>query len=317
MATDIAFAVGVLTLLGPRVPVSLKVFLLALAIADDLGAIAVIAIFYTESIDFSWLAAAVAAVALTAVLGRLGVRDLVVYIAVGLFAWLAVYESGVHATIAGVALGLLAPVNAFFSNREVERRVVDLAEELRRGEAEGTPEGDELGRSALRELEELARESRPVLDRLEHALHPWTSYLIIPVFALANAGVELSGDVIRDAATSPVPLGVALGLTIGKPLGITLFSFAAVRAGLATLPNGVSWAMLAATGMIAGIGFTVSLFISELAFTSAALVDEAKIGILAGSALVGAAGFVTLRLLSPPGAGDGALHQVAEEASTP
>ncbi|HET6614686.1 MAG TPA: Na+/H+ antiporter NhaA [Dehalococcoidia bacterium] len=319
MATDIAFAVGVLTLLGTRVPVSLKVFLLALAITDDLGAIAVIAIFYSESIEFGWLAAAVGAVALTAVMGRLGVRDLIVYIAVGLFAWLAVYESGVHATIAGVALGLLAPVNAFFSNREVEQRVMGLAEELRRGEAEGTPEGDELGRSALRELEELARESRPVLDRLEHALHPWTSYAIIPIFALANAGVELSGDTVRDAATSPVGLGVALGLMLGKPIGITLFSFVAVRSGLASLPGGVSWAMLAATGMIAGIGFTVSLFIADLAFDSAALVDEAKIGILAGSALIGVAGFVALRWLSPAPAASRESHassrEITEEAS--
>jgi NhaA family Na+:H+ antiporter len=315
MATDIAFAVGVLTLLGPRVPVSLKVFLLALAIADDLGAIAVIAIFYSDSIEFGWLAAAIGAFALTAIMGRLGVRDLIVYIAVGLFAWLAVYESGVHATIAGVVLGLLTPVNAYFGKREVEQRVLDLAEQLRPGEEARTPERAELELSALGELEELARESRPVLDRLVQALHPWTSYAIIPVFALANAGVELSGGAVRDAATSPVALGVALGLVVGKPIGIALFSFVAVRSGLASLPAGVSWAMLAATGMIAGIGFTVSLFISELAFTSASLVDEAKIGILAGSALIGVAGFVALRSIAPPRSVRDELLEITEEAS--
>ena len=311
MATDIAFAVGVLALLGTRAPLALKVFLLALAIVDDLGAIAVIAIFYTDQIEFGWLAAAAAAFGATMVIGRFGIRAAMVYLALGLFAWFAVHESGVHATIAGVVLGLLTPVNAFYEDKQVERRVIELAEELRRGEAEDTPQGDELGRAALRELEELARESRPVSDRLEHALHPWTSYVIIPIFALANAGVELSGDRIADAVASPISIGVALGLVVGKPLGIVLFSFLAVRTGIASLPEGVSWAMLLGAGMIAGIGFTVSLFIAELAFESATHVDDAKLGILAGSALIGMAGFLALRLLSP-----GTAHAAANERAT-
>jgi len=299
MATDIAFAVGVMALLGARAPLSLKVFLLALAIVDDLGAIAVIAIFYTEQIEFGWLALAVGLFALTAILGQIGVRDLVVYAAIALVAWLAVHESGVHATIAGVMLGLLTPVKAVYERREVELKVLALAEDLRRGDESATVEGDELQQSALRELEEVARETQPVLDRLEHALHPWTSYLIIPTFALANAGVVLNADVVSDAASSPISWGVALGLVIGKPLGIVLFSFAAVRLGVATLPAGVRWLRLTGAGILAGIGFTVSLFIADLAFTSEELIDEAKIGILAGSALMGVAGYALLRALPP------------------
>jgi NhaA family Na+:H+ antiporter len=272
------------------------VFLLALAIADDLGAIAVIAIFYTDDIAFEWLAAAVAAFGAVALMGRFGVRDLIPVLAVGLFAWFAIHESGIHATIAGVVLGLLAPTVAFYENRVVQEQVLSLAEGLQQSD---TPEGDEIEQSTLRELEELARESQPVSDRLEHTLHPWTSYLIIPIFALANAGVELSGDTIADAARSPIALGVAFGLMFGKPIGILLFSLAAVRLGIATLPAGVSWMMLGGAGMIAGIGFTVSLFISELAFDDAALIDEAKIGILAASAAMGVLGYLTLRTRVP------------------
>jgi NhaA family Na+:H+ antiporter len=295
MATDIAFAIGVLTLLGTRVPLSLKVFLLALAIADDLGAIAVIAVFYTDQLDYGWLAAAIATFTAVAVIGRMGVRDLIVYVALGSFAWLAVYESGVHATVAGVVLGLLTPINALYNTREVQRRIITLADDLRLGE---TPEAEELRVAALSELEELARESQPVSDRLEEALHPWTSYLIVPIFALANAGVVLSGAAIADAAESRISWGVALGLIAGKPAGILLFSFAAARAGLGSLPERVTWAMLAGASMLAGIGFTVSLFITDLAFDEPSLIDDAKIGILAGSVVMGVAGLLFLRVLA-------------------
>ncbi|MEX2247430.1 MAG: Na+/H+ antiporter NhaA [Dehalococcoidia bacterium] len=276
MATDIAFAVGVLALLGRRVPLALKVFLLALAIVDDLGAIAVIAIFYTEELSYGWLAAAAGLFALTAAFSRLGVRNVLVYAAVGVVAWVAVLESGVHATIAGVVMGLLTPT---------------------RPHIEGSEES--------------------VLGRLEHTLHPWTSFGVIPVFALANAGVELGGDAIADAVRSRVTVGVLLGLAVGKPAGILLFSWLAVRAGLAALPARTGWAQVAAASMIAGIGFTVSLFIAELAFSDAALVDDAKIGIFAGSALIGAAGFVLMRLLPLQTGGDaGGEVGLADEASS-
>jgi len=264
MATDIAFAVGVLALLGRRIPLSLKVFLLALAIVDDLGAIAVIAVFYTDDVSFGWLAAAAGVFALVFVLGRMRVRALWAYVAAGAVAWLAVHESGVHATIAGVAMGLLTPIDGTLGSRDA---------------AAGAGGG-------------------PVLERLEHLLHPWASYAIVPIFALANAGVSLGGGALRDAASAPVSLGVAAGLVLGKPLGITIASLLAVRIGLATLPRGVSWPQIAGVSMVGGIGFTVSLFISDLAFTSAPLADQAKIGILAGSAAMGAAGFLVLRRVS-------------------
>jgi Na+:H+ antiporter, NhaA family len=261
MATDIAFAVGVISLAGPRAPLPLKVFLLALAIVDDLGAIAVIAIFYTEGVALGWLAGAAALFGLTHLLGRAGVRHAAIYLAIGVAAWLAVHESGVHATIAGVMMGLLMP----------------------------------SGSSAT--------ESTSVLYRLEHLLHPWTSYVVIPIFALANAGIALDGGAVRGAASSPVSLGVALGLMLGKPIGITLFAFLAVKLGVASLPDGVRWSELASVGMVAGIGFTVSLFVTGLAYTDASRVEEAKLGILAGSTLMGVAGFLALHLVSAQTAG--------------
>jgi NhaA family Na+:H+ antiporter len=194
-----------------------------------------------------------------------------------------------------VALGLLTPIEPYVGKRALEESASELVDEYRQGLREGTRDGAERKNAALRDLEELSRESPSVLDRLELALHPWTSLVIIPVFALANAGVELSGGAVRDAGTSPVAAGVALGLMLGKPIGITLASLIAVQMGVAALPAGVRWVELIAVSLIAGIGFTVSLFVSALAFTDAGLIDEAKIGILAGSAAIGTVGFLTLR----------------------
>jgi NhaA family Na+:H+ antiporter len=298
MATDIAFAVGVLSLAGPRVPLSLKVFLLALAIVDDLGAIAVIAVFYTDGLALGWLAAATGLFVLTYALGRAGVRHVIIYAAIGVVAWLTMHESGVHATVAGVALGLLTPIDPHMGHGELEKSALDLVVDFRAGRRGGTRESAELSRSALRDLESLTRESQSVLDRLEHALHPWASYLVVPIFAIANAGIALDGGVVRDAASSPVSVGVAAGLVLGKPLGIAAFSFAAIKLGLATLPEGVRAQQLAAAGMVAGVGFTVSIFVTGLAFTDVALVDEAKLGILAGSALIGLAGLLAVRATS-------------------
>ena len=293
LATDIAFAVGVLALLGRRVPVALKVFLLALAIADDLGAIAVIAVFYTDDLQLEWLGFAVALLGLTYVMGRAGIRDVIVYVGVGIVAWVAVHESGIHATIAGVAFGLMAPISPIFGQRHLSASALELVVQAREAERRGG-ESDDDRNAALRDLEELARESQPILDRLEHALHPWTSYVIIPIFALANAGVDLGGDAISSAATSRATAGVALGLMIGKPLGIVAFSWLSVRIGIAALPAGVSWLHIAGAGLIAGIGFTVSIFVSNLAFTDPSLVQDAKIGILAGSAVMAIAGLAAL-----------------------
>jgi NhaA family Na+:H+ antiporter len=317
MATDIAFAVGVLSLLGDRVPLGLKVFLLALAIVDDLGAISVIAIFYTEDLELAWLAGAGVAFALTVALGALGVRYLFVYVLVGVAAWLCVFESGVHATVAGVILGLLTPITPHYSEKEFDESIANLTADIEHADRDPSIDAAETRQVALQEIEDLARDSRPVLDRLEHQLHPWTSWVIIPVFALANAGVELGGGALRDAASSPVSLAVALGLIIGKPLGITLFAFAAVRLGVAVLPAAVRWTQIIGAGMIAGIGFTVSILIAELAFTDESLVDEAKLGILAGSVIIATFGFVALRLVArTPARNEPALARVEAPSQT-
>ena len=208
---------------------------------------------------------------------------------------MAVHESGVHATIAGVILGLLTPAVAHYD----AKNLVDSGGRLIATFSETASQPAALSRgipaAALRDLEDLSRESQPVLDRLEHALHPWTSYAIVPLFALANAGIGLSGDLMRDSVTSPVSLGVMLGLILGKPLGIMIASMIAIRARVAELPGGVRWPQVLGASILAGIGFTVSIFITGLALNDASLVDEAKLGILAASALMGALGFVVLR----------------------
>jgi NhaA family Na+:H+ antiporter len=238
MATDTAFALGVLALLGARVQSGLKLFLLTLAVVDDIGAICVIAIFYSSDVQIEWLAGAVLTIAIVVAMRRLGVPFALAYVAPALVLWLCVFQSGVHATIAGVALGLLTPVT------------------------------DSRGRR--------------VLDMLEHRLHPWTSFVVVPVFALANAGITLSGDAVRAAGSSTITWGVATGLVVGKTVGIVTASAVCVALGLSRLPERSSFRDLLGIAALAGIGFTVSLFIADRSFPGAALY-EAKIGILAAS----------------------------------
>ena len=267
MATDIAMAVGLVALLGSRVHPSLKLFLLALAIVDDIGAIIVIAVFYSGSVDFVMLALAAAAVVGMLVLRRLGVWWMPAYVVLGVGLWLAMHEAGVHATLAGVVCGLLAPTVP-----HVSRDLVDADDLLDLSSVE----------AAHRTVVQ-ARSTVSVVEWLEHKLHNWSSFVIVPVFALANAGVDLGGGVIGDAAGSRLTLAVILGLVIGKPVGITLASWLAVRLGVGRLPAGVAWRSLLGVASIAGIGFTVSLFVTELAFDEPLLGDEAKIGVLAAS----------------------------------
>jgi Na+:H+ antiporter, NhaA family len=244
MATDIAFALGVVALLGRAVPSSLKVFLLTLAIVDDIGAIVVIAVFYTDDLAATALLAAAVLLLVVLVMRRLRVSYVPLYALVGAGVWLATFQSGVHATLAGVVLGLLTPA--------------------------------------------------VVADRLEHAIHPWTSYVVVPVFALANAGVWLGGDALSDAVGSPVAAGIVLGLLVGKTVGITAFTWVATRLRLADLPHDVRWSQLVAVAAVAGIGFTVSLFISGLAFDAPALDAEAKVGILFASVVAAVGGGAAL-----------------------
>lgn len=293
MATDIAFAVGVLALAGPRVPTSLKVFLLALAIVDDLGAILVIALFYTDSVHLEPLLWGGAVLGLIVASRAGGVWSILYYVIPGVLFWLAVLESGVHATLAGVVLAFLTPAGPVPRREEYHSSLRDMIDDLARADREGRREEADLITS---DIDRLTDNREPPLDRLESALHPWASFLVVPLFALANAGLELSWDSLVDSATSGVSLGILAGLVLGKPLGIALFSWLAVRTGLAALPDGARWRDIWAIGLLAGIGFTVSLFISGLAFDSAELADRAKVGILGASLVAGVAGFAAVRL---------------------
>jgi NhaA family Na+:H+ antiporter len=307
MATDIAFAIGVLSLLGRRIPASLFVFLLSLAIVDDLGAILVIALFYTASVSAGWLAVGVGALVVALVLRRQDVRSLAPYVVLAGVCWFALHESGVHATLAGVAFGLLTPSRSFYDRSFFRMRVHSIVERVEQADVgvnNQIPSEDQEAEEAdaLESLIDLAVESQPPLDRLEHRLIPWSGFLIVPVFALANAGVQLSGDDLVGAFSEPVTLGVMAGLVLGKTLGVFLFSWVAVRVGIGKMPVGASWRQILGVAMLAGIGFTVALFVTELAFHSGPLADQAKVGILAASAIAGVLGFVLLRAVSrPPG----------------
>ena len=282
MATDIAFAVGVLSLMGRRSPDSMRTFLLSLAIVDDIGAILVIAFFYSAGIELGWLGAGLFFVAVVIFMRERRLWWIPLYVVVGVALWFATFQSGVHATIAGVALGLLAPARP--ADPEGAGDAVAEASALMR---EPEPAG-------IRRLTMQAQEAVSMAERLEHILHPWTSYTVIPIFALANAGVSLSRDSLASAFSSPVTLGIVAGLVGGKLLGVSGFSWAAARIGIASLPRDVTRRHVVGVGAIAGIGFTVSLFIAGLAFDDMQLVGEAKIGILLGSAIAALLGVSAL-----------------------
>lgn len=291
MATDIAFALGVLALLGKRVPLALKIFVMALAIVDDLGAVLVIAMFYTAQINSGAMVAAGAFLGALVLCNLAGLRRPMPYMLLGVCLWVAVLKSGVHATIAGVLLAMTIPATARLDLEAFGARAQGILDHMRGPTAAGDlPE--EAGVSA-HELELLCEKVESPLQRLEHALHPWVSFFIMPIFALANAGVALGGSGVA-ALMSPVALGVAVGLLAGKLIGVLGFSFLAVKMGVAHLPLGVTWRHLFGASLLCGIGFTMSLFIANLAFDPADL-DYAKIGILAASAIAGIGGYLVLR----------------------
>jgi NhaA family Na+:H+ antiporter len=291
MATDIGFALGVLALLGKRIPSNLRVFMLALAIVDDVGAILVIAFFYTPQISLSALA--VAGV-LLAVLVVVAMRQapISVYVVVGFFFWAAVLSSGVHATIAGVLLGLLAPIKPKFRPEEL----ADIAEPLLRNFRSQILSQDKSSAEAtLTELDGLLSGTDSIAERLERSVHPWVSFFVLPLFALASAGVALSTEQLKLASSSHIALGIFLGLLIGKSVGIVAFSYLAVRAKIAVIAEGLTWAGIAGVGILAGLGFTVALFISGLSFEEEALVATAKVAVLAASLAAGSIGYIFLR----------------------
>jgi NhaA family Na+:H+ antiporter len=295
MATDIAFAVAALAVFGRRVPPGLKVFLLALAIVDDLGAVLVIALFYGKDFSFASLGAAGAGLLAVYGLRVAGVRSYGVYWAAGILVWLATLQSGVHATVAGVLLGFLTPTEPLGSEQSLVARGRRVFEELLgRMDAEPSLSGADRRRVAV-ELRAISRHSLSPLERLMQALHPWSAFVVMPIFALANAGVAIDASALADPLAARVSLGVALGLLVGKPLGVTLASWAAVRLGLAALPDGVGWASLTGAGILAGIGFTMALFLTALAFEDPALAAASKLGVLGASAL---ASFLGVALLS-------------------
>lgn len=249
-ATDIAFALGVLALLGSRVPVALKALLLAIAVIDDIGAIVIIALFYTPGVELAMLAAAAAVLVTLALIGRAKVGSSLPYVLLGIALWFFVLKSGVHATLAGVALAMTVPLTS--------------------------------------------RTGKDVLERMEHALHPWVAFLVVPIFALANAGVSFAG-IELSAFAAPLPLGIALGLFLGKQVGIVGFAWLAVKTGIASLPDGIAWRQVYGLSLIAGIGFTMSLFIGNLAFTTPEQLAAVKLGVLSGSLISALGGIFLLR----------------------
>jgi NhaA family Na+:H+ antiporter len=301
MATDIAFALGVLALLGDRVPIGLKVFLAALAIVDDIGAVLVIAVFYSSGVSLTALLVAGALLALTAGFNRAGIRRPGAYAVLGIALWAAVLASGIHATIAGVLLAMAIPVrtqvneSVFLAGARQALDDFDAAAVETANDPDTSILSNSDHHTALEELENLAELAQPPLIRMEHALHGVVAFGIMPLFALANAGVSLDGEALRSGLTSQVAIGALVGLLVGKPLGIAGFSWLAVRRGLATLPAGVTRRMLAGAGILGGIGFTMALFIAGLAFPDTRQLDAAKLGILGASALAGVIGYMLLR----------------------
>lgn len=293
MATDIAFALGVLALLGSRVPISLKIFLTAVAVVDDLGAVLIIAVFYTENIIWANLGIAALLMVALVVCNLLGVRNPLIYSILGVGLWLAFLKSGVHATIAGVLLAMTIPSKARINDKLFVKHSRSILTDFERAD-EGDDFLNETQRSALQTLEELTQNAEAPLQRLEHNLHPWVAFGIMPLFALANAGVTFD-DGFAAAVTSPVSLGVIFGLLLGKQIGITAFSWVIVKSRLAELPKGVTWRHIYGVSWLGGIGFTMSLFISGLAFGESSLLTAAKAGILIVSLVAGVGGWLILK----------------------
>jgi NhaA family Na+:H+ antiporter len=303
MATDIAFSLGALALLGSRVPSVLRVFLAALAIADDLGAVIVIALFYTAELSIpSLLAAGLIFVALLGA-NRLGIRHALVYGLVGLVLWFAVLASGVHATIAGVMLALTIPARTRINESDFVASVEQSLADFRAADEPGTTVLTNPGHQyAIHQLEEACEAAQAPLFKLEDKLHTVVAFGIVPLFALANAGVRVAGGSLS-VLVSPVVVGIVLGLVFGKPIGITLFSWLSARTRIAALPGDATWGSLHGVSWLGGIGFTMSLFIADLAFSGTRHLEEAKIGILVASSIAGVTGWTILKRIfgrTPP-----------------
>jgi NhaA family Na+:H+ antiporter len=302
MATDIAFALGVLALLGSRIPASLKIFLTALAIADDIGAVLVIAVFFSDQILWNWLAVAALFLIIMTLFSVGGVQNLTIYILLGIGVWYAIFQSGVHSTLAGVLIALVIPARSRRQPLDFVTWSRKRLEEIEQLDVPGAHvlESDDQQLLA-RTLQQAAHDVQAPLQRLLFSLHPVTTFLVLPLFAFANAGIRLVDNDMLELLLSPVSMGIILGLVIGKQVGITLFAYLAVKLRLARLPAGVAWKQVYGVSILGGIGFTMSLFIADLAFeTNEILLEEAKAAILVASLIAGVWGALYLYLTNPP-----------------
>jgi NhaA family Na+:H+ antiporter len=313
-ATDIAFAVGVLALLGKRAPPALRVLLLALAVIDDLAAILVIAAFYSSGIAWSGLLVAAFGFGVALLLKAAGVRSKVAYVPSGLIAWAGTYAAGIHPTIAGVALGLMTPVRAWLGPEGFLQAAPAHFEALERTVARRADDAHAVA-SALRPLADARREALSPAEALIERLHPWVAFGIMPLFALANAGVSLRG-VSFDGSSGVVVAGVFLGLVLGKPLGVMLVASIALKLGVVRLPSGLRFVHVLVLGSVAGIGFTMAIFIAQLAFAESALLTAAKLGVLAASLVAGGLGLTLGRVLLSVPTAVTAMAQTADDAES-
>jgi Na+:H+ antiporter, NhaA family len=295
MATDIAFVIGIMAILGSSIPTNLKIFVTALAIADDIGAVLVIAFFYTSEISLTALIIAAVIFLLLIIVNRLGVRNLFVYSVLGLLLWFAFLKSGVHATVAGVLLAFTIPTFSRYNTKEFLQKGKELLNDFDK-EGKECPNilANEEKQNIVLTLENSCKKILTPLQGFEHSLNPVVSFLIMPVFALANGGVPLQEDFFT-ALTNEISLGIIAGLFIGKQIGIFIFSWLAVKFHLADLPSKVGWKQIYGAGILAGIGFTMSLFITNLAFNSEEIINTAKVGILIASLVSGITGYLVLK----------------------
>jgi NhaA family Na+:H+ antiporter len=298
MATDIAFSLGAIAIIGRGLPVGLRIFLTAFAIADDLGAVIIIAVFYTQHISWNYVLVATLLLLCLCLANRLATQSLPVYIFLGSGAWIAAMGSGIHPTIAGVLVALLIPAQGRYPTRQFVAEVNTIMDDFQCHDTTCDDMNNILLNSghltAVHSLELACHHVETPLQRLEHALHPFVVFIILPLFALGNAGLSMKGMTVSGSIGHPVALGIILGLFVGKPVGITLFSYIAVRSGIASLPEEVAWVHVIGAGLLGGIGFTMSLFISGLAFASPELLNFSKLGILLGSILSLIAGSLLL-----------------------
>lgn len=294
MATDIAFSLGIIALLGNRITRSVAIFLTALAIVDDLGAVLVIAIFYTTNLDLIALLVGAAFLALLIIGNRFDIQHPNYYALIGFALWVALLKSGIHASVAGVLIGATIPVRPKHGHDEFLSRAENLMRQIRQMGSVSGPFHNNEKMGSLLALEHITHDAMSPLQRMEHEMHHWVIFCVMPIFALANAGISMNMEELAVAATSPVTIGVGLGLLVGKPVGITLVAWIAVKLRLAHLPENTRWREIFGVGILAGIGFTMSMFITNLAFMDPQRVAAAKVGIFVASLLAGIIGYVFL-----------------------